>query len=286
MSLRINFFRSDKSREWHLAHAVLEGARKHGHIVTATSLGEEYNIGGYDVACFVGVKSRELFRRHHDQGCHVLYFDKGYTRHKRKGAVGGWEYWRVALDAHHPTARLNQDVPADRWDALGLDPAPWRLAGDHILFAGSSAKYHEFYGLKDPTGYVRKVAAGIRENSPRPIWYRPKPSWRDAVPVPDTRYSQLPETIADALEHCWALVTHGSNACFEAMLAGIPSIVLGDAVARPISSTDVAEIENPRLASDDDRLRLLRNLAYWQWTLEEWESGAAWDFIGRQFYAE
>jgi hypothetical protein len=71
-----------------------------------------------------------------------------------------------------------------------------------------------------------------------------------------------------------ALITYGSNACFEAMLAGVPSIVIGDAVMRPVSSTSLAEIERPRFASEDDRLSLLSALAYCQFRLHEIAIGA------------
>ena len=285
MTVRVHFFKSDKSREWLLADAVLAGAARHGCVVTSSSLGEPYDPADYDVACFVGVKSRELFREHHRTGAHVLMRDKGYSRHKAKTPVGGWEYWRISIDAHHPTARLaSLDMPSDRFDALGLEVKPWRTDGDHVLIAGSSAKYHAFYGLKDPTTFAKDIVREIRGLTDRPIVYRPKPSWREARPILKTRYSTQPETIHQVLGNAWAMVTHGSNACFEAMLAGVPSIILGDAVARPISSTLVADINDPHIVSDGMRMRLLRNVAYHQWTVSEFADGSAWEFIRSEIH--
>lgn len=288
MSLRVRFFRSDKSREGYLSDALLSGAARHGCRVSTTMLGENYDSAEYDVACLVGVKSRTLYEHHHRAGIHVLYFDKGYSRHKSARAVGGWEYWRVSVDAHHPTAMLGSlAMPDDRWRRLGLEAKPWRRRKHgHVLIAGSSAKYHDFYGLKHPTSWTRKLVGEIREHTDREIVYRPKPSWRDAEPVRGTRFSKLPETIDDVLAECNVMVTHGSNACFEAMIAGVPSVILGDAVARPISSTEIAEIETPRMADDAERMRLLANLAYFQWTLPEMASGECWDFIRERLYAE
>lgn len=286
MTLRVHFFKSDKSREWLLADAVLGGAARHGCITTSSSLGQDYDPSTYDVACFVGVKSRELYRQHHDAGVHCVYFDKGYTRGKSHSPVGGWEFWRVSINGHHPTKRLAAlEMPTDRFDALGLDIRKWNTSGSHILIAGSSAKYHAFYGLKDPTTFARDCVREIRGITERPIWYRPKPSWRDAHPIIKTRYSKPPETIVQALGDAWAMVTHGSNACFEAMVLGIPSIVLGDAVARPISSTAIADIRSPRLATDTERRQLLANIAYHQWTLAEFSSGAAWEFIRQELHS-
>jgi hypothetical protein len=123
----------------------------------------------------------------------------------------------------------------------------------------------------------------IEGRTKRPIIYRPKRSWKDAVPITGSKMdkdSDLNEQLARA--HC--LVTHGSNACFEAMLAGVPSIILGDAVAKPISSTSVMEIEKPRLATDKERESVLAFLAYQQWTLLELMEGGAWPHIRRQFF--
>jgi hypothetical protein len=288
--MRICFFASDKPREHQLADAFLMGARKHGHSTEVRPLSEDMSMSGFDVACMVGVKSRALRDQVRAVGAIWLIFDKGYCRQKRRDGMAGWEYWRVSINEHHPTARLSRPgADPQRWRALGLDLKPYRAAGDQIVIAGSSAKYHEFYGLREPTTYASKIVQDLRKDilkTDRPIVYRPKPSWREAVPVQKTRFSTPSESIGDALAGAWALVTHGSNACFEAMLMGVPCIVLGNAVARPISSTELAAIEEPRVATGAERLNLLANLAWWQWTAEEMANGAAWAFIGSQLHVQ
>lgn len=88
----------------------------------------------------------------------------------------------------------------------------------------------------------------------------------------------------DALRNAHVMVTHGSNACFEAVLAGVPVIVLGDAVAKPISSTVIEEVRRPHLARARDRKQWLANLMYHQWTMPEFEGGEAWNHIRPQIY--
>jgi hypothetical protein len=80
-----------------------------------------------------------------------------------------------------------------------------------------------------------------------------------------------------------ALITHGSYISVDALLNGVPSIVLGPAVTRPISSTSLAEIEDPRLASEEERLQMLANLAWCQYRIEEWADGRAWRNVKRLF---
>lgn len=275
--MRVTFFHSDKPRERMLAEAFAAGAMALGDDVELQELnGTGLVAHGADVAVMVGVKSTDLWRANMDAGIHVAMLDKGYIRAKARGPVKSWEYWRIAVDAHHPTHYLgSMRCPADRWDALGLNVQPWREQGDHVVFAGSSEKYHTFYGIEHPTRFARKLLRDLREYTDRRVIYRPKPSWRDAKAIRGADFSR-DGGINELLIGAHALITHGSNACFEAMLAGVPSIVLGDAVARPISSHVIADIEAIRLATDDERRQWLANLAYCQWTLDEIASGEAW----------
>lgn len=285
--MRVCFFRSEKPREGSLSEAFIHGLRAHGDEGIIRDLdGSPRLADGYDVACMVGVKSRDICRAHWSAGVHTVIFDKGYSRHKAPGPIRGWEYWRVAVDAHHPTSKLMSVAHhSDRFERLGIELLPWRAHGEHILLAGSSAKYHEFYGLKDPTTYAKGLVRELRPITGRPIVYRPKPTWREAVPLTKTRFSELPESITDVLAGAWVTITHGSNACFESVVNGVPCIILGDGVAKPLSSTALSEIEAPRLASEDERRQWCSNLAYAQWTLAEMYSGEAWATIKGQFYA-
>ena len=283
--MRVVFCHSDKPREHLLADAFSEGVRRHGDECSLQALTPDHATVPAEVACMVGVKSRELYQAYYQQGTHIVYLDKGYTRHARPGPVKVWEYWRVSIDAHHPTAYLERpDMPDDRLDDLGLVLKSWRKKGDHIVLAGSSQKYHDFYGLRHPTQWAQKVVKQIQNAAPgRRIVYRPKPSWKEAVPIEGTEFSRQGD-IYDVLENAWALVTHGSNAVFEAIVEGVPCIVLGDAVAKPISSSTIEEIESPILACYAARHQWLANLSYWQWTMPELAGGQAWDFLRPKIY--
>lgn len=279
MTLRVAFFASDKPREQHLADAFLKGAAVHGQRTEKIALSAEPDVGRADVVAMVGVKSRLLFERVVAAGAVPVMLDKGYVRTRRAGARI-WEYWRVSAGAHHPTGSslMRRKMPSDRWDALGLECAPWRARGNQIVIAGSSAKYHAFYGLPEPNEYYSELVLDIQARTQRPIIYRPKPSFKDAVPIEGTDFSTGDENITDALWGAHALVTHGSNACFEAALLGVPSIVLGDAVAAPISSRDLDEIETPMRGK---REQWFHNLAFHQFTEQEFSDGIAWEQIGR-----
>lgn len=283
--MKIAFLHSDKSRERLLADAFLMGARAHGHETIALSLGQETEADLFDVAVMVGVKSRERFYAQRRLGRHVIMLDKGYSRHKREGGRT-WEFWRTAVDAHQPTSRLSKITqPDDRMVAAGWRPKRWRKSGAHIIVAGSSEKYHAFYGLVHPTRYARGIVLRLWQHSQDlRIVYRPKPSWHDATPLKRAAFSRPPESLSDLLPSAHALITHGSNACFDAVMAGVPAIVLGDGVAKPISSTSLKDIDAPLMVDSAIRRQWLANLAYFQWTESEMASGECWAFLQGQIH--
>jgi hypothetical protein len=281
--VKVRFWRSDKPRERMLSEAFLTGVKMHGDEIDQKFLGEPFS-DDCDVAVMVGVKSRELWSEHTRAGVALIYLDKGYDRHSRMDDISGWEYWRASVNGHQPTSKFRPDYPEDRKKNLGWQFRPWRKSGKHVIIAGSSAKYHNFYNIKEPTEWARKLIKYLNRATKREIIYRPKPTWKEAVPIEGSTFSGRDQKISDVLNGAHCMITHGSNACFEAMLAGIPTIVMGDAVMKPISSITEEDIEKPRLASDKERHQVLNFLAYQQWTLAEMLDGKAWPVIRRQLF--
>lgn len=278
---------SESQREKILADAFLAGVERIGDeaILMAKTSKPDFSNGA-DVYCLVGVKSATWFRAARKAGRHTVTLDKGYFRHR--GPHRTWEYWRVSVNGHHPIKYLRMaHHSSKRWDKIAKMRAvsllPWRANGSHILIAASSAKYHDFCGLPDPTTWTKETVAELREYTDRPIIYRPKPSWQDAVPIKKTTFSPPTQNLGDVLENAWCLVTYGSNACFEAAMGGVPSIITGNGIAGPISSTMLSDVESPRLCSPGERLEWLYNVAWCMFTEAEMESGLAWAVIRPQF---
>jgi hypothetical protein len=284
--VKVVFICADKERESQLADNFLAGVTKWGDETEKVEKTSKDELPDGDVFCVVGVKSAKLFRRIKDAGKRVVFFDKGYFRHR--GPTRTWEYWRVSLDEHHPTnyVAAAKHRPT-RWDYISKrrvseKPFAWRDGGNQIVYAGSSEKYHSFVGLPNPTEYAATIVSELKSLSNRLIIYRPKPTWKGAEPVKGASFSGPNDSIGDAIKHAWCLVTNGSNASFDAVLAGIPCIVLGDAIARPISSQSLKDIENPYLATEGERQQWLANIAWCMFTEEEMASGLAWQCIRPQ----
>lgn len=230
-----------------------------------------------DVAMMVGMKATGLRERCLAAGQRVIVIDKGYDRKE--------DWWRVSVDRHQPTDYLmSLKRPTDRRMSAGWKLRPWRAhnAGRFVLITGGGAKYHSVWNLEPPAQWATDTFRAIRAAGWQgEIQYRPKPSQPDKT-VPTGCVLSKPKAFVDALEGCHAIVTYGSNACFEAMCRGVPSIVTGDAVMRPISSTLVTDVRRPYLASEDDRRQILSALAYCQFREREWSDGTAWPEMRRQ----
>lgn len=274
---------SRHKREQKLAENLVRGAKKHGFDADVRIRDEHDPLKEHcDIACVVGVKNLAMFKSYRERGINVAYFDKGYIRRLNEETIKGgeWlEYWRVSVNAHQPVSFVEKAKRSiERSQYAGMNLMPWRERGDAILVDGSSAKHYAFHDLGNPTDVAKKIIKDLRGKTKRPIIYRPKPSWHGAVPIEGTEYSNGKDyRLAFARAH--VLVTYGSNLCYDAALAGVPSIVLGEGIARPISSTSLDEVENPRLASLDERKQWMSNVAWCQFKLEEFESGLAWETI-------
>jgi hypothetical protein len=270
-------------REEQLARALRKGLQACGDEFEAIAAPKEPCDLDTDFVAFVGMKKHEWARWCTDNGQRWMYFDKGYYHREFEGREN-IILWRVSVDMPQPIeyiARARHNP--ERWLNLQRECAPWRESGRHIIVAASSEKYHQFFGLPHPTEWVKQVIKELREYTQRPIWYRPKPSWRGKTPVKGIeRYCER-EPLALLFPDAHALITHGSYISVDALLNGVPSIVLGPAVTRPISSTSLAEIEDPRLASEEERLQMLANLAWCQYRIEEWADGRAWRNVKRLF---
>jgi hypothetical protein len=256
------------------------GARARSGRPSSASWCASPDLKGASAVAMVGVKSKRLFDLTRAAGAVPIMLDKGYIRTRRPDSRV-WEYWRVSVgapppDQHHPDERKR---PHDRLEGMGLLMRPWRSRGYPVVIAGSSAKYHAFYGMDEPNVYYRRLVDQLRKLTDRNIIYRPKPSYREAEPIPPAQFSTGDEDIEQALQGAWALVTHGSNACFEAAVLGIPSIMLG---RRDRGPDQFAIAQGDRNPMTGKREQWLANLAYHQWTEAEMRSGEAWKTIGGQ----
>lgn len=288
--MNVVFFASDKAREHMLAEAMGPSIRASGasyRIVRTAEYGEEMRhegpIPGTDLAIVFGVKgkSRQIIEDHRLLGIGTLYLDKGISR--QKGTGGHTEYTRVFVNGMSPAHYITKrKFPADRFRALKLRIEPRRTSGDYVLFCGSSQKYHEFRGLPPSQEFAEGVIKRLTKLTDQLIVFRPKPSDRDARPIPNAAFSHAATDFGEALRRASCLVTHGSSAGVWAILAGVPVISLGDSICSPVAESSLENIRKPFWPDDALRGRWASAMAYCQWTTKELEDGTAWRWISQE----
>jgi hypothetical protein len=205
-----------------------------------------------DAIGFIGVKNVKVKRAAIAAGKPFFHFDKGYNR--------DWPYWwRVSLNDAHPTNYMMQlEINAGRRAGQNWSFPGWLAGrGNAWLIAGSSEKYAAFVGAPHPTDYAAGVLAVIRQRDQlSEVIYRPKPSWREAMPINGTTFSRRRKMIQD-LRRSRVTITHSSNAAFESILNGVPVVTTGLGVTSLISSNDIHCIYIP----DHDEIEALLNAA-------------------------
>jgi hypothetical protein len=185
-------------------------------------------------------------------GRDFYHIDHGYFK---RGHYEG--YYRVSKNG------LQWDgigkFPSDRWASLGIKISPWRRSGRNVVVCPISRAVADFYGI-DSHKWLTSVVSELSNFTDRPVIVKPKDDG-DLRPV---------------LNDAFILVAHQSNAATEAIVHGIPAIVLGPSAAIPVARTRISDVENPNYA---ERESWCHGLAYHQWTIAELRDGRCWEWL-------
>lgn len=279
--MKVALWVSDKGYERTVGPLIQAGAARHGDEIGFRPFAD-YAGPEADAGLIFGVVKREILWDHNRAGHPLIYVDKGYLRARalwRGDSLPAW--WRVCINDTHPTAYLmKRGRLDDRLAASGAVLHP-RRAGRRIVIAGSSQKFHHTCGLPHPTEWATAALAEIRRHTDAPVVYRPKPSWKDAEPIEGATFDHGAKT-PFPVDDVGCVITYGSIASVDAIVAGVPVIVLGNAAARPIASTEISAVADPYWASDADRRQWMANLMYANWSPRELWDGTAWGVIKEQ----
>ena len=277
--MKVAFYAPDGAGDKLLVAAVMAGAKRHvDEVVYVPTYRYDGVIAGVDAAACYGVRasSRIILEAYRRAGKRTLFFDKGYW--------GRGVYTRVAIDAWQPTAYFQRGLSDERLRASNLEVPPREAPRDGIvLYCATTQTWHDFYDLGPARAWDEMIVRLLAEtHGAEKVVYRPRPAY--AVKHPElcgpidgvSISSGCP--LADELPRCYRVVTIGSNAAIEAAAAGVPVKVLGDNPCRLLNGVREFALKNRR--------QFFADLAWWQWTLEEYLSGEAWKFLKSVMSAE
>lgn len=213
--------------------------------------------------CIRGMKFTRAVQECWETNRKFYYIDNGYF-----GNVDAKRWFRIIVNhVHDIRPVITRD--SSRLDQFNLKLKPFR-PGRRILLAPPSDKSLSMWNMTSEQ-WVNDTVTELKKYTDRPIDVR----------VKRPRAERLKEdTMQDALSndvHC--LITYNSVAAVEAVMMGKPAICLGPNAAGVVSSTTLADVEKPRIPTDDERWAWLRHLSYSQFNFDEMSNGTAWRIL-------
>lgn len=190
----------------------------------------------------------------------VIVAENGYINGR-----DGEKRYALALGHHNGAGRWRVGGP-ERFEALRLELAPWRMSGDHVLVLPQRGIGEG--GVAMPMQWGHRMFVDLQRTLARPVRLRRHPG--------DLKKSEPYVDLQNA--HC--AVTWGSGAGIKALAVGIPVFHafprwIGAGAASPL---DGADLERPFM-DDDARLTMFRRLAWAQFTMREIVSGDAFAWL-------
>ena len=223
-----------------------------------------------DLAIFWGHRMMELINRQRTLGSDYLVAERGYVGDRFAWTSLGYNGLNGRADF------LNNGKDGDRWNKYfsGL-MHPWKFNGDYILIMGQVSGDASLSELGDFNKWVAKMLSKIKEHHVGMVAYRPHPLARQKAPHGLRCISgTLDEDLADAS----LAVTYNSNSGVDAILAGVPTIVMDEgSMAWPVASHDPALVVYP------DRTTWANELAWCQWADDEIKNGDAWEHLKQKY---
>jgi len=215
-----------------------------------------------------GILKHKIMKRCWDEGRSFYYVDTGYFGNEVSTSNPyGWKYWhRIVKNNLQHDEIVSR--PNDRWLSFNRKIPAWKKDGRKILIAKPDEKPCKFYGV-DLDDWVTKTVATIKNYTDRPVVIR------ERAPKREDRIAT--NTLKEALDDdVFALVTFNSVAATESVLYGVPAFTLAPCnAAKPVTSQDLSQIENPYYPDHDKLLAWASHLAYGQFHVSELKSGEA-----------
>jgi len=156
-------------------------------------------------------------------------------------SFAGERWYHIARNRHN-TAGTFRIGGHERWDALGVELAPWRTEGETVILPQR--------GIGSPPTAMPRDWPAMQKGR-----IRRHPGKDKAKPLEED------------LAKCGRVVTWGSGAAVKALMWGIP--------VESHMPNWIAEQQN----TDESRLAMFRRLAWAQWRLEEIASGEAFRWL-------
>ena len=192
-------------------------------------------------------------------GARVLVVENGYLN---KSPFRRQDY-AIAVDDHNGAGRWFTGGP-ERWRKLGVEVAPWRQVGEHVIVReqrGIGSKL-----MASPPAWHETTLKRLAGITDRRLVLRTHPGLKDPE-------RPLLEDLAGA----HAVVTWGSSLGCRATVLGVP--VFYEAPHHVLEGVLNRGLENIEAPLKRDRLPALERMAWAMWSVDEIAGGEPFDYL-------
>lgn len=261
-----------------LEKALSAGLKRHGDKIIPYGTRELKCSPVEDVRIIVGIVDTEQCV----DGVRRFVFDKGYDR-KNMGPRQ-WLHWSIRYMPEWPETRLMFNAPHDRMGTLRMSLHARRPPGSRIVVATSSQKYCYHHNLGNANEYAENIVKELKKKTKLEIWYRPKPTYKGAVPIKGTHFDQDKgsKALKRIFDNAHLLITDGSHIGSRAVIGGIPAITLDGGMAYSVTGHTLDNIEDPYWPDEKKRLNWFADIGYSHYTIPEITEGLAWEVMKRK----
>lgn len=184
----------------------------------------------------------------------VIVCENGYIGRDEQGR----QLYAISTRGHNGSGWFPKS-DEDRFTPLGVDVAPWRTGGVHVLVCGQRGIGSKT--MASPPNWHFNAQRYLTVRTKRPVRIRYHPG------------NQAPQTpLEKDLEDCWACAIWSSSSGVRALTLGVPVLYEAPHWICSEAAKPLALVENPD-RSDSRRLAALRTMAHGQWRVSEIESG-------------
>lgn len=186
------------------------------------------------------------------QNMPFVYIDKGYFMREH--------FYRITVNSFYPPAYKASN--GTRLQTFNITIKPWLMntSRSHIIACPQSDFHFEKNGLHK-ADWFNQVREAVRHTKYRLI----------------IKEKRTAKPLSYYLKSAKLVISYNSNACLEAVLAGIPAICTGKSHIDCLVGRDLSYVTKPFYP--ENRLEYAQFLADNQWTLSEIASGAANEVI-------
>lgn len=165
-------------------------------------------------------------------------------------------------------------VPRTRLNRLGVEVSTRRrVKGQVVLLIGQTSG-DSVHGMarSEFERWALDALARVRAVTDSKVYWRPHPREAWVLPGADGYSDPDVESLDQALDRSWVVVTYNSTAGLDALVAGLPVVAEGPCVYKDLTGS-IASWSSLEPAGGKPLRDLLARLAWGQWSLDEIKSG-------------